>query len=165
MAKTKSGSAKPRRSKKNVQRGADLRTYRLADVTGRFAYRFDGFAMANNAMPFEVIGQGQFELDSRGALTGRHTSGMLRIEGQGSVPEFSKFKLEGKARLRPDGSGVAEIHFIPDIPGESDEFLADFEIVLAGSTDQIWLMGKGGKIVGTNEVMAELVTGEARRLP
>jgi hypothetical protein len=127
---------------------------------GRYAFRFSGYSMGANVMPYYLVGQGIFELDSKGGLTGTQRSSITQLAGSQSALTHSEFVLTGSYVFKKDGTGTASILF----KSATEELRGGFDLVAAGA-DRFWMMSSGGTLLPTMAMTDEVTSGEAIRLP
>jgi hypothetical protein len=134
---------------------------------GMYAFRFSGFAMRHNIL-YHLAGVGQFAIDAKGRLVGSHRSSLSAMQGQGAKIEAGNYALEGEVALNDDGvTGHAKIHFVDQTPRRLN-LDGEFYVVVAGSTDRLWLVSSADSIPPqppTPRIVAdELVSLEAVRI-
>jgi hypothetical protein len=139
------------------------RNLSVADLAGKYAYRFNGFAMSNNILRY-LVGVGQLYIREDGSLTGHHKSSITALAGQAAKLQTGDYDLSGKIKLEPTGTGLASIDFKPRAGGGL-EVLGKFYVQVAGKPDRLWLISAGGTLPTRNGMDAdELVTVEAVRM-
>ena len=143
--------------------GVAGRTFSVGDLVGRYAYRFNGFAMSNNILRY-LVGVGQFDITADGSLTGHHKSSITALAGQAAKLQTGDYDLLGKIKLEATGMGFASIDFKPT-GGGGLEVLGKFYVQVAGKPDRLWFISAGGTLPTRNSMEAdELVTLEAVRM-
>jgi hypothetical protein len=137
--------------------------FALANLAGRFAFRFAGFPVRNGIM-YRLDGVGQFSLDNQGNLTGKQRSSITALQGQGAKLQIGAFSLNGTVTLDSDGTGSASIKFRATDGGTGD-IDGEFFLVIAGTPDRLWLVSSGGTVPSSGAQADELCTLEAVRMP
>jgi hypothetical protein len=139
------------------------RTLSVADLVGRYAYRFNGFAMSNNILKY-LVGVGQFHITKDGSLTGHHKSSITALAGQAAKLQTGDYDLSGTIELEAAGMGFASIDFKPGAGGGL-EVVGKFYVQVAGKPDRLWFISAGETLPTRNSMDAdELVTLEAVRM-
>lgn len=131
----------------------------LQSFAGRYAFRFNGFSMGQNVMPYYIVGLGTFVVDDTGDVTGALKSSITQLAGSQSKMLHSEFSLVGTFSLKTGGAGDASILFkSPD-----EEMRGEFDLVAAGP-DRFWLISSGGNLMPSFTITDEVVSGEAIKL-
>lgn len=127
---------------------------------GKYAFRFDGFAMGNSIL-HRLVGVGLMTLKGK-VVTGEHRSTLCQLEGQAPSLEYTAYALDGTYADAGD-FGEATISF----NARSSTALSmkgKFVFVPAGQ-DRYWLISQYGELTASHGVQAtEVVSGEAVRL-
>lgn len=140
----------------------------LEKPAGAYAFRFSGFTMRNNIL-YHLAGVGQFSIDAKGHLVGSQRSSISAMQGQAAKIEAGNYALEGDVAMNDDGvTGQATIHFAARTATDLD-LDGEFYLVVAGSTDRLWLVSSADSIppkgASTPRIVAdELVSLEAVRI-
>ena len=87
-------------------------SYSIQDITGRYTYKFAGFAMVNNVL-YSLLGLGQFTISSDGTLVGAQRSSITPLQGQSAELKRGTYNVQGRIQLDAAGTGIgsATIHF------------------------------------------------------
>ena len=127
---------------------------------GKYAFRFDGFAMGNSIL-HRLVGVGFMTLKGK-LVTGEHRSTLCQLEGQAPALKYTAYELDGTYADAGD-FGEATISFMARSPAALD-MKGKFVFVPAGQ-DRYWLISQYGELTGPRGVEAtEVVSGEAVRL-
>jgi hypothetical protein len=137
--------------------------FAIANLAGRFAFRFGGFPVRNGIM-YRLDGVGQFTLDAQGNLTGKQRSAITALQGQSAKLDTGAFALTGTVTLDSDGTGSASIKFRATDGGTGDVD-GEFFLAVAGSPDRLWLISSGGTEPSSGDQADELCSLEAVRMP
>ncbi len=147
------------RQKQKARAASDSAGPSPQSFAGRYAFRFSGYSMGANVMPYYIVGQGLFELDAKGGLTGTQRSSITALAGSQSALTHAEFVLSGSYAFKPDGTGTATILF----KSESEQMRGGFDLVAAGP-DRFWMISSGGTVLPTMTMADEVTSGEAIRL-
>ena len=142
--------------------GPGASAFSIAKLAGTFAFRFSGFTM-ENAILYRLAGIGQFQLDDQGNLSGAHRSSITAMQGQGASLRKGVYDLEGRVTIDDKGIGSALIRFKTS-DGKGQDLDGEFYVVVAGTTDRLWFVSSGAKLVKSGRVANELVDLEAVRI-
>jgi hypothetical protein len=148
------------RQKQKAQAAASDSGASSQSFAGRYAFRFSGYSMGANVMPYYIVGLGIIELDGKGGLTGTQRSSITALAGSQSSLTHSEFVLTGTYAFKADGTGTANILFKSD----SEQVRGGFDLVAAGA-DRFWMMSSGGTLLPTMTMTDEVTSGEAIKLP
>ena len=125
---------------------------------GKYAYRFDGFAMGNTIL-HRLVGVGVMTLNN-GDLTGEHRSTLCRLSGQDPDVTPSGYSLTGTYTSQGD-FGSATIDFVEQQGSPPQEMRGGFAFAPAGK-DRYWLISTTGVVMTSGGIPAdEIVSGEA----
>jgi hypothetical protein len=159
-----SGASDMKKTRMRTTRGGGVATktvtFSRSKIAGRYAFRFNGFTMANDRL-YYLSGIGFLSLAKDGKLEGQQKSSITAIQGQGAALQHSSFKLKGTYTLRSDGTGTARIDFIA--PSGEINVTGDFDLLMAGTIDRFWLVSSGATAPG-GAPADELTSGEAIRV-
>lgn len=135
------------------------RPFVVADISGRYAYRFNGVAVDPSSLkPFYIVGVGFFAFDGKGGLTGQQTSSITQIGGAGAAQSVSVYTLSGTYTIAGDGTGTASVNFKGTMKG----MIGSFAIMVV-SPDKILMASTGGTDEVTGLPVDEVVSIEAIR--
>ena len=147
--------------------GKTVHDHSAHQLVGMYAFRFSGFSMRNNIL-YHLAGVGQFSIDAKGHLVGSHRSSISPMQGQAAKIDAGNYSLKGGVELNDDRvTGHAKIHFA-DQTGRGLDLDGEFYLVVAGSTDRLWLVSSADSIPPSSStpriVADELVSLEAVRI-
>lgn len=127
---------------------------------GKYAFRFDGYAMGNSIL-HRLVGVGLMTLNGS-VVSGEHRSTLCQLAGVSPVLEYSAYTLDGTYADAGD-FGEATISFLAKTP-TSLSMEGKFIFVPAGP-DRYWLISQYGELSASHGVEAtEVVSGEAVRI-
>jgi hypothetical protein len=133
----------------------------LAKLAGSFVYRFSGPAM-QNAISYQLMGIGQFQLDQQGNLSGNHKYSILALQGQAANLLTGAYRLKGQLLVDGDGTGSATIQFT-STQGQGRDLDGQFHVLVAETVDRLWFVSSGATL-SNGEPAQELASLEAIRV-
>ncbi len=162
-------SAKRARSIPAARRRASKKRQSSSLIEGTFAFRFDGFALFSDkeepSVTLYLVGVGLMKLDGQGNISGKQSSTTTPIALTKPLPGFPlacEYRLEGKYSFSPDGTGQAQVTFIPqDKRANCAREEGTFSLIIAGP-GKFWL--NSVKLTVKGSTVDEVCQGEAVRI-
>ncbi|WP_395707927.1 hypothetical protein [Reyranella sp.] len=148
--------------------GAKRHRFRVADFSGEYSFRFQGFGrrLAPGKNAFHLIGIGRLTLDGAGHLTGGQVSTICPITGGMDGMDHGafgsrRFDLVGTYSINSYGVGTVTIDFkFHGTVVNKDTFAV---VATSNSGASFWLISTAPQ-TGGGAPVEELVSGEAIRL-